>query len=104
MNIEPNDDDVLRMESWLNPVKTRTVTISQVTTAFKLQIQSSFSSSQVSTADAWLEDGVECQFLSASVGQGWKKGKVRLRLEFIPDEPELPDSSALVLSPNSDPQ
>ncbi|MDJ0736891.1 MAG: KGK domain-containing protein [Nostocaceae cyanobacterium] len=33
------------------------------------------------------KDGVECRILRAS-GGGWKKGKVRLSLEFIPDEPE----------------
>jgi hypothetical protein len=25
--------------------------------------------------------------LDASTGGGWKKGKIRLQLEFIPDEP-----------------
>lgn len=31
-------------------------------------------------------DGVECEILSPNTG--WKKGKIRVTLEFIPDEPE----------------
>jgi len=34
----------------------------------------------------WLGKGIECQTLSIN-GGGWKKGRVRLRLEYIPDEP-----------------
>lgn len=35
----------------------------------------------------WFDYGMECKVLRAS-GGGWKKGKLRLRLEFIPDVPE----------------
>ncbi len=35
----------------------------------------------------WLEDGVNCEMLNHKTG-GWKKGKIRISLEFIPDEPE----------------
>jgi hypothetical protein len=31
-------------------------------------------------------EGIECEVLSTN-GGGWKKGRVRLRLEYIPDEP-----------------
>ncbi|WP_373530677.1 KGK domain-containing protein [Nostoc sp.] len=33
--------------------------------------------------------GLNCEVLQFST-QGWKKGKVRLALEFCPDEPESP--------------
>lgn len=36
----------------------------------------------------WLtRDGIKCQVLSAN-GNGWEAGRVRLRIEFIPDKPE----------------
>ncbi|MBD2491127.1 KGK domain-containing protein [Aulosira sp. FACHB-615] len=36
----------------------------------------------------WLRlDGLRCDVLSPS-GGGWKSGRVRFRIEFIPDEPE----------------
>ncbi len=45
---------------------------------------------------AWMEDGVECELLSASKGKGWQKGKIRIRIEFVPNEPEpSPDANFL---------
>lgn len=35
---------------------------------------------------AWTVSGVECEVLRA--GREWQKGKVRISLEFIPDQPE----------------
>lgn len=35
----------------------------------------------------WGFEGVESEILSP--GKGWRKGKIRLTLEFLPDEPEL---------------
>jgi hypothetical protein len=35
----------------------------------------------------WSNTGVECEVLKMD-GNGWKKGKVRISLEFIPDEEE----------------
>lgn len=34
----------------------------------------------------WSESGVECEILSPNTG--WKKGKIRVTLEFIPEESE----------------
>jgi hypothetical protein len=39
-------------------------------------------------------DGMDCELLSA--GKAWTKGKVRMRLEFCPIEPELEVESALL--------
>jgi hypothetical protein len=33
----------------------------------------------------WLKEGFDCEILQAR-GGGWRKGKLRLRLEFVPDE------------------
>lgn len=37
----------------------------------------------------WFRDGVDCEILKTD-GQGWKKGKIRLRViaEFVPDKQE----------------
>lgn len=35
----------------------------------------------------WSDTGVECEVLKMD-GYGWQKGKVRISLEFIPDEEE----------------
>ena len=42
------------------------------------------------TGDNWHKwgfEGVESEILCP--GKGWRKGKIRLTLEFLPDEPEL---------------
>jgi len=35
-------------------------------------------------------DGIDCKILKP--GKGWQKGKIRLTLEFIPDQPIIPPS------------
>lgn len=43
--------------------------------------------------DVWFGKGVACEILSPG-NSGWKKGKVRIKvtLEFCPDEPEVPET------------
>ncbi|BFM38493.1 KGK domain-containing protein [Synechocystis sp. LKSZ1] len=36
----------------------------------------------------WCFDGVDCELLAP--GQPWRKGKIKITLEFIPEEPESP--------------
>jgi len=40
-------------------------------------------------------DGMDCEVLSA--GQAWRKGKIRLRLEFCQNEPDVPEQQALMV-------
>ncbi|TAF09394.1 MAG: hypothetical protein EAZ77_05125 [Nostocales cyanobacterium] len=44
----------------------------------------------------WDEAGIECEILQVS-GGGWRKGRVRISLEFIPDEPQ---QEAVLLPPS----
>ncbi len=41
----------------------------------------------------WWNEGIQCQVLTHE-GKGWQNGKVRLTLEFCPDEPEIEETSA----------
>lgn len=45
--------------------------------------------------DSWFGEGISCEILQPS--KTWKKGKVRIKitLEFCPDEPEVPESLAI---------
>jgi hypothetical protein len=45
-------------------------------------------------ANSWLKQGVNCELLKPG-SNGWKKGKVRIKmiLEFCPDEPEVEEIS-----------
>jgi hypothetical protein len=40
------------------------------------------------TAKKWFFDGVDCELLAP--GKNWRKGKIKITLEFIPDEVESP--------------
>lgn len=41
----------------------------------------------------WFGDGVEGKALIAEKGGGWKTGRVRLSVEFLPDEPTSIEAS-----------
>ncbi|MDJ0735243.1 MAG: KGK domain-containing protein [Nostocaceae cyanobacterium] len=44
----------------------------------------------------WLQKGMPCEILRTD-GKGWKKGKIRIKvtLEFSPDEPEIEESPVI---------
>lgn len=43
--------------------------------------------------EAWFSDGIDCETLKIG-GKGWQKGKVKIKviLEFCPDEPEVDET------------
>jgi KGK domain len=45
----------------------------------------------------WFKDGVETEILRLN-SKGWQKGKVRIKvtLEFCPDEPEIEETSEII--------
>jgi hypothetical protein len=97
MSFEPHSDDVLSVTNQaLTPVANLTFRVSKLVQAFK-QLNNN-------TYRTWYEEGIECEFLSASSSTGWQTGKVRIRFEFVPDVPEEPepepiDSTALAPFP-----
>jgi|GEM_PF-2432529 len=46
----------------------------------------------------WLESGVECKLLEASSSSGWLKGKLKLRMsmEFTPDEVDVSETTEIL--------
>ncbi|MEQ9233039.1 KGK domain-containing protein [Coleofasciculus chthonoplastes] len=47
----------------------------------------------IEEVNGWWNEGIQCQVLTHE-GKGWQNGKVRLTLEFCPDEPEIEETSA----------
>ncbi len=85
----------MAMISWLQPIHSliaaRISRFNTIDQALKDKLRSSISSD-------WFEEGIECEFLKASTGGGWQKGKIRVRefslhLEFVPDVPDEPEPS-----------
>lgn len=86
-----DDEDVVSMNPSENFAKTSTSKVVEIKSAYVNDWLNKYNSN-------WGYDGIMCQVLSVS-GGGWRKGKIRLRMEFIPDEPEpAPSSSDAVLS------
>lgn len=86
-----NSDDVISMNQSASLVTNNaTFKIDQLKRNLRDRI------GNTTTTQSWMEDGVECELLSVSTGKGWQKGKIRIRFEFVPDEPEpSPDANFL---------
>lgn len=90
-----NDDDVVFVNHEYTNAGSSLLMWGWLKASFKTRFGSSF--------DQWSGEGIEGKVLQAN-GSGWRKGKFRWRLEFIPDEPEqtsepTPGSSDAVRSP-----
>lgn len=79
-----DDDDVVSMDANRSLLNTPTFKVSQFARSFSDRFGSS-------TVVNWLGEGVECEVLKA--GQEWRQGKIRIRFEFVPDEPISDDPS-----------
>ena len=78
---ELDNNDVLWMESDISPLGTPTCKVNEMT----LQVMRCLGGEMKNLASNWLGDGLTCELLKP--GKEWQKGKLRLRLEFVPDEP-----------------
>ena len=55
--------------------------------------------------EGWFSEGIDCKILKPGA-KGWQKAKVRISLEFCPDEPdmeEIPVNSQLEISKSESP-
>ncbi len=98
---EPDGDDVVSMQAIGNFMRAGIVKVNKIDQNLKAVLRD-HSHSHL------FKEGVECEFLKASTGGGWQKGRFRvrevcIRFEFIPDVPDepepSPDSSALAPLP-----
>ncbi len=96
-----NDDDVVSItELHWSLIGAWTFKISQLMAHLK-----TLTNREGKQVKEWTEDGVPCEVLQP--GGNWQKGKVRVRIEFIPDKPadepsSIPGESDVILSLNSE--
>lgn len=77
----PSDSDVVSIKPTHNGViKAQTFRIDEFMEALKRVCEG------IGVSRPWFQEGVPCDFLSPASG-GWRKGKLRFRLEFVPDKP-----------------
>lgn len=78
-----NDDDVVSMDAGASLNRTSTSTCEELISRLQGYIRGNLG--DVIASD-WCNDGVICRILQVK-GGGWQTGKVRIRIEFIPDQP-----------------
>ena len=100
---EPNHDDVVMMDASQSLIQNDpTYRISQLKQMLRQRFNTMFSNNMFKNASIWLDEGVDCQFLDAQAGGGWKKAKIRLCVEIVLDEPEPePEPEQISTDPNS---
>jgi hypothetical protein len=79
--IDLNDKDVIRVTSQQN-------NLAGLSTATIAEYRQKVAKNVFSSQTIWLEEGVECEILFSECIRGWQSGKLRLVLEFIPDNPD----------------
>ncbi|NET03064.1 MAG: hypothetical protein F6K61_21465 [Sphaerospermopsis sp. SIO1G1] len=78
-SIRLNQDDVVSMPEDDNPFEASTLKASEVYKEVREDISGSL--------EELTQSGMKCEVLQTT-GRGWRKGKLKFSLEFIPDEPE----------------
>ncbi len=85
--MELNKDDVVSLAPDMSFKAGGTVKVDHLYAAVTSHVGAPYSN--------WFkETGVVCEVLKTE-GGGWQKGKIRFRVEFIPDEPEVPQQNLM---------
>jgi hypothetical protein len=82
-NLKPEDVITLKNETDKVLINHTTFLVEELTDKFG---QSTFHPPE--KAERWLNTGIEVKVLTA--GKSWRNGKVKLVLQFCPDQPESP--------------
>lgn len=82
-NIQPQANDVFTFDTWYNHGVTQTMKIQEL----QLEIIRRIQAGCKCNASGWMFDGVGGALLQSN-GNGWIKGKIILKLEFIPNAPQ----------------
>ncbi len=84
-------DDVVNIQKNLSFVGASTFTVEEAVDALANFV---LAKANIATS-VWTGDGVQCRVLQVGNGR-WKEGRVRISLEFIPDEEEIEEQAQLI--------
>jgi hypothetical protein len=82
--------DVVSMDKDRSPIPATTFKVIEATSSIANRVKLDTNGKNMLSSECikgWGWQGVDCQVLQMD-GEGWKKGKIRLSLFFIPDEEE----------------
>lgn len=84
-------EDVVSVYSAQILVKNRTFMVSELISALMTTIREK-GGELTEEKEGWFKEGVDCKILKPSA-KTWERGKVRITLEFCPEELEVAESS-----------
>jgi hypothetical protein len=93
---ELSDDDVIHADNFAAFDVGSTFKTSQLREALKEYVQADHPVTSPRT-QWFVGQGLKCQVLRTH-GRGWRQGRVRFRLEFIPDKPDPLDDIEMALA------
>jgi len=82
----PSDDDVLRGVKFQDEV----ITFRALKGALRNKLQARQDGGIDPINSSLMGDGYLCELLSSVIGGGWRKGKLKINIEFIPDNLNQP--------------
>ncbi|MEH1916983.1 KGK domain-containing protein [Nostoc sp.] len=82
-----DDDDVVSVgQADYSPVNAATTTVGEMKRSLVKTLFAGY-------LQGWISGGMACRVLMVQ-GGGWQAGQIRFRLEFIPNNPKVPDQKA----------
>ena len=82
-NIQLTQEDVVSLQDGTISLLNQTFLIEEFNDKLKERMER-----REEEANKWIDEGVQCKILSPQ--SHWKKGKIRIRLEFVPDDSDSP--------------
>ncbi len=83
-NIQLTQEDVVSLQDGTISLLNQTFLIEE----FNDKLKKGIFRNTEEEANKWIDEGVQCKILSPQ--SHWKKGKIRIRLEFVPDDSDSP--------------
>ena len=88
-----NDNEILSLEEWVRILLQQpTYKVSEFMQALIPLVQNRTNTWTKDKVN-WFSKGVPCEVLKLDA-KGWRKGRVRLAIVFLPDEPEVEETPA----------
>lgn len=95
-------EDVVSVYSSQILITNRTFTVSELIAALMPVIKKESATTWTEDKEQWFREGLECKMLKPGA-KSWERGKVRLTLEFTPEELEVVETNESQVNKASSP-
>ena len=85
-------EDVVSVYSNQILINNRTFTVSEILAALMPIVKEKSGNTWTEDKEQWFREGLDCKILKPGA-KSWRRGKIRLTLEFTPEELEIPETA-----------